>query len=240
MFYAACVKAQLNDEPPLIIDFNDTGFIDRIADTPNANPEDLAIFALLSPFFAPSESSFNEGWMLLLPQLRFSPQNPESFTMVGRIFDKPSAPSYPDNKTGLACFNSEVLREYIGSMPLFNIDMERQQWQDMIQSTPINELQDLLSSYGQDGSAIGAAPATLRITRCSSAEIQQLDPWGGLDFPYVDIFDFVKARLPNNVDLLNQKGLAPAKYYPEGDYIEFSAEHTITFAAFISTPVNMT
>lgn len=226
-FYAACAKIQINDDEPFIVDFQDTGFRSIADEMPSVNFEDLAVLALLSPFFTASLETFNQGWMRHIPPLNFSIP-PTSMMFFGTIFDSPSTPNYPENSASLACFTKEMFRASIIEPVPYNLTL--QEWQELVKNTPFNELQALLTSYEDTGRSllISATPATLKITRCSQTEIENLDPFGGLDSPYVDIFDLVKSRLTNTVNELYQKGLAPAKYYSDGEYIEFVAECSVS------------
>lgn len=223
-FYAACAKVQVNNDAPFILSFDDIFFRDMAEQTPNVDFNDLCILALMSPFFMSNFNNRDQNWTQYFPSLNFT-AIPENMVMLGEQVDSLSA-SYPENRTGLACFTKETFKTFIGQESLA-IDMTQQEWQDLISSTPFDELQSLLEPFAIPFEIINTK-STLRITPCSQAEIDSLDQWGGLDAPRVDIFDLVKARLTNTVNQLNDKGLEPAKYYAEGNYIEFVAECSLS------------
>ncbi|WP_394211152.1 hypothetical protein [Psychrobacter piscatorii] len=226
-FYAACAKVQFNDEAPFIIEFRDTNFRSSVDQSPNVDFNDAVILALLSQFFLANEDFYTRGWGLYLPRVNHS--NEHDTVFYGTIFDSELKPNYPINRTSLVCFTKEILRQNLSETVPIDSSFTQQEWVDLVQSTPFDELQELVNQYAVSGElVINAEKATLKIMRCSQAEIQRLDPFGGLDAPYVDIFDLVKERLTNTVNELEQKGLMPAKYYSDGDYIEFAAECSMT------------
>ena len=238
-FYAACAKVQINDETPFIIDFRDTNFRSSVDQSPNVDFNDAVVLVLLSQFFLASEVFYTTGWGRYSPRVNHSEEHDAVF--YGTIFDSKSQPNYPTNRTSLACFTKEILRNNLSETVPIDSGLTQQQWVDLVQGTPFDELQELINQYAVNGELIiNAEKATLKIMRCSHAEIQSLDPFGGLDAPYVDIFDLAKERLTNTVNELEQKGLMPAKYYSDGDYIEFTAECSMTLGIPTVMPPQLT
>ena len=230
-FYAACTKVQINNEAPFFIDFRDTRFRSLSDQMPNVNYEDLCVLALLSSLFVSPKSFFMEGWGQYLPPIHTSENI--SPTFIGSIFDVNSTLTYPDT-VSFACFTKDILKTFLSNNPPPDTMITDQEWRELVQDTPFDELQALIEAYSADTTAINGEKITLRVMRCTDTEIRDLDPFGGLDAPYFDIFDTVKARLTNTVDELNKMNLAPAKYYPDGEYIEFVSECSISLP--IMTP----
>lgn len=235
MFYAACAKVQINDTAPFVISFSDTYFRDVVDQMPNVDFEDAAILALLNGFFLAGGRFYNEGWGQYIPMVRYAiPEEVGDFSMLGAIVSPNTYSSYPNQTTtSLACFTQDLIRDFFISNFSISEMYTPEQWTETIRTMPLDELDDFLNqSSGGDGGTIkiNNAPATLRITRCTDAEMAELDPFGGLNFPIKDIFDLVKARLTNANSALDEKGLAPAKYYADGDYIEFLSECSLGFA----------
>ena len=230
-FYAACAKVQINDADPFILSFEDTAFRDMAEQVPNVDFNDLCIFALISPFFTPNATSTNQNWGPHLPSINLT-AIPEEAVMLGHQVRSSSSP-YPEDRTGLVCFTKEAFKALI-SQELPTMDMTQQEWQDLVIGTPFDELQSLLESFGIPFK-INGTKSTLRIIPCSQTEIDDLDPFGGLDAPRVDIFNLVKERLTNTVKQLDDKGLEPAKYYAGGNYIEFVAECSISIPETMPT-----
>tara|TARA_B100000530_G_scaffold309310_1_gene234998 strand:- start:17205 stop:17927 length:723 start_codon:yes stop_codon:yes gene_type:complete len=231
-FYAACAKMQVNNSEPFILSFEDTAFRDMAEQIPNVDFNDLCIFALISPFFTPNVTNMDQNWSARLPRLNFT-AIPEDMVMLGRQVNSLSNP-YPENRTGLVCFTKESFKALMMQEPP-TTDMTPQEWQDLVISTPFDELQSLLETFGSSPFKINGTRSTLRIMPCSREEIKSLDPYGGLDAPRVDIFNLVKERLTNTVKQLDDKGLEPAKYYAGGNYIEFVAECSISISETMPT-----
>ncbi|MGP5192911.1 hypothetical protein ACTXJO_04635 [Psychrobacter celer] len=230
-FYAACAKVQINDADPLILSFEDTAFRDMADQIPNVDFNDLCIFALISPFFAPNATNISQTWTLHLPRINFT-AIPKEMVILGQQATILSRP-YPENRTGLVCFTKESFKVLMMQEPP-TMDMTQQEWQDLVIGTPFDELQSLLEPFGEPFK-INGTKSTLRIMPCSREEIESLDPFGGLDAPRVDIFNLVKERLTNTVKQLDDKGLEPAKYYAGGNYIEFVAECSISISETMPT-----
>ncbi|MGP4716904.1 hypothetical protein ACTXGL_09735 [Psychrobacter sp. T6-6] len=232
MFYAACTKVQINDGAPFLISFSDTYFRDIVDQMPDADFEDAAILTLLNGFFLPSDGFINEGWGQYLPIINLN--SPEAEPAIMGVLLSPNAYSdYPNQSTNsLACFTQELMRDFFASSTPISEMYTPEQWVEAIRTTPFDELQDLLNqaSGGGIGLTINNAPATLRVMPCTDDDMAELDPWGGLDFPRKDIFDLVKARLTNTNGALNEKGLAPATYHADGDYVEFLSECSMVFS----------
>lgn len=232
-FYAACGKVQFNDADPFIISFEDTIFRD-LADQEGVNFEELAILAILSPFFTAAMESYDNGWSGRIPPLNFSKVFSAPPAMIGSVYDELSTPNYPSDRIGLGCFTKDEMRESLSSEVPLGSSLSLQEWRDLVRQTPFDELQALVDSANADAGTpssplvISGDRATLRLTPCTQQEIADLDVFGGLDAPRKDIFDFVKARLTNTNSALDEKGLAPAKYYADGDYIEFVSECSLS------------
>lgn len=231
-FYAACGKVQFNDADPLIVHFEDTFFRD-LADQDGVNFEDLAILAILLPFFMTTADSFENGWLKHMPAIDFSGVISEEPARIGSVYDEASTPNYPAGRTGLGCFTKDEMKELLSSEPPLGSSLSPHEWRDLVRQTPFDELQALIdSAYADAGMpstplVIRGDRATLRLIPCTQQEIADLDPTGGLDSPRKDIFDLVKARLTNTNSALDEKGLVPAKYYAEGNYIEFVSECSV-------------
>lgn len=233
MFYAACAKVQINDSAPFIISFSDTYFRDVVDQMPNVDFEDAAILALLNGFFLAGDRFFNEGWGQYFPMVRYNTLEVDVPTMLGVIVNPNTYSSYPNQTTtSLACFTQDLIRDFfISNFPISEM-YTPEQWTEIVRTTPFDEIENLIHQSTDGGGAtikINNAPATLRVMRCTDVEIADLDPFGGLDFPRKDIFDLVKARLTNTNSALDEKGLAPAKYYADGDYVEFLSECSMDF-----------
>ncbi len=229
MFYAACAKVQINDTAPFVISFSDTYFRDVVDQMPNVDFEDAAILALLNGFFLADGRFYNEGWGQYIPMVRYATsEEVGDFSMLGVVLIPNTYSDYPNQTTtSLACFTQDLVRDFCIDNFLISEMYNPDEWAEKIRTMPFDELDVFINqSSGGDGGTIkiNNAPATLRITRCTDAEMAELDPFGGLDFPIKDIFDLVKARLTNANSALDEKGLAPAKYYADGDYIEFLSE----------------
>ncbi len=232
MFYAACAKVQINDTAPFVISFSDTYFRDVVDEMPNVDFEDAAILALLNGFFLAGDRFYNEGWGQYFPMVRYVAPEVDAPTMLGAIVSPNTYSSYPNQTTtSLACFTQDLIRDFfISNFPISEM-YTPEQWTETVRTMPFDELDDFLNQASGNGGAkttINNAPATLRITRCTDADMAELDPVGGLEFPIKDIFDLVKARLTNTNSALDEKGLAPAKYYADGDYIEFLSECSLS------------
>ncbi|ERL56138.1 hypothetical protein [Psychrobacter aquaticus] len=218
MAISSCLKMQLNNDPININKFTDSGFQFAIDAVAGSKIDDLKAFSHLSLFF----NGFTE-WYYVTPPLF----PPEFDVFIGTIIESDKLLGHPDTSLSLACFTEQTLKDEIANkVPTvggLNV-MPLTEWFDLIQNTDIADLNTVISANAPNADtdiSIITQPSTLKIMRCTQAEIDGLyEP----DFPpYVDAFDIVKSCLANNIAVLNSKGLAPAVYHSDGDYIEFTA-----------------
>lgn len=225
---AACLKVQINDDLPVI-----QSYIDTNNDDPSEiQYEQIAVFSLLYPYFMGYSNGDGGDWNWFNKVFL---SNSEPHTLIGTIF-------YPPNNGGglistpttmaMAAFNEYTLKEFLMSFDS-NPDLPYN-WRDLVDATPVNELQALInanagsndSNFDYVNLLINHQPATLTLHRCTALEIEDL--FSGDHDLHVDVFDAVKEMLVGNWPPLDENGLSQAIYDQATDTIIFKSDFTVT------------
>ncbi|MGP9511072.1 hypothetical protein ACT3RN_00570 [Psychrobacter sp. AOP5-GZ1-6] len=222
---AACLKVQINDDLPVIQSYVDTNNDDPL----DIQYEQIAVFSLLSPYFINSES--RASWDLFSK----TGLRPIGARMVigTNIFP-------PNNIMVMAAFNEYTLKGFLSSFSsdlVLGADALPSDWVDMVNATPINELQTLIddhagsndANFNYTGLRINHQPATLTLHRCTAEEVENL--YRGDHDLHIDVFDAVKEMLVSQWPALDENGLSQAVYDKATDTIIFKSDFTI-----IATP----
>lgn len=225
---AACLKVQINDDLPVI-----QSYIDTNNDDPSEiQYEQIAVFSLLFPYFMRYNNGDGGDWNWFNKVFL---SNSEPHTLIGTIV-------YPPNNGGglistpttmaMAAFNEYTLKGFLMS---FDSNYELPyNWRDLVDATPVNELQALInanagsndSNFGYVNLLINHQPATLTLHRCTALEIEDL--FSGDHDLHVDVFDAVKEMLVGNWPPLDENGLSQAIYDQATDTIIFKSDFTVT------------
>lgn len=219
---SSCLKVQIGNSPSFIISF--TGANLEYAVDSVGNLDDLIVFSHLYNFFG-----FGSDWANTSPMISIT--GTPTFTLIGNTADSKSLINHPDSLS-LVCFTQQTLKDEISTqVPLENgsFIMSEEEWRTLIQSTNFTDLNSVLSELSPDFNSVNIIDkrTTLKVMRCTSADMLTL-PLRHSDAPnYVDAFDLVKSKLVNKVSLLDGNGLSPAVYHADGDYIEFTADCAI-------------
>lgn len=213
---AACLKAQFNDDLPVIQSYIDMNNSDPL----DIQYEQVAVFSLLNPYFISSEP--RNSWDL--------------FSKVGMTTNPRKVIGmniYPPNDIMImAGFNEYTLKGFLKSFDS-NFGLPSN-WVGMVDETPINELQTLIdnhagsndSNFNYVGLRINYQPATLTLHRCTMEEVENL--YRGDHDLHIDVFDTVKEMLVGQFPTLDENGLSQAVYDKATDTIIFKSDFTIT------------
>lgn len=219
---SSCLKVQVGNSPSFIISF--TGANLEYAVDSVGNLDDLIVFSHLYNFFG-----FGSDWANTAPMISIT--GTATFTLIGNTADSKSLINHPDSLS-LVCFTQQSLKDELSTqIPLIDgsFIMPEEEWRALIQSTDFADLTSVLSEVSSNFSAVTITdkPTTLKVMRCTSADMLTLPPHHSDAPNYVDAFDLVKSKLVNKVSLLDGNGLSPAVYHADGDYIEFTADCAI-------------
>lgn len=225
---AACLKVQINDDLPVIQSYIDT----NNDESSEIQYEQIAVFSLLCPYFTGYSSGDGGDWNQYLKGF-LSRDDPQ--TLIGTNV-------YPPNNGGglistpttmaMAAFNEYTLKGFL--MPFGSNGDLPYNWRDLVEATPVNELQTLINdnagfndaNFGYANLRINYQPATLTLHRCTAQEISGL--FSGDHTPHVDVFDAVKEMLIGNWPTLDANGLSQAIYDQATDTIIFKSDFTVT------------
>lgn len=228
---SSCLKVQIDNNPSFITSFTGANLDSAVSSVGNLN--DLIVFSHLSNSFGG-----HSDWFFVKPITTITGM-PSSIFM-GDMLDVQSS-AHPDSLS-FVCFTQQTLKDSLSSqVPIVNDSpvMSQEEWHALIQSTDFADLNALFSDRYPDLAAnitIVDKRTTLRVMRCTPADLLTLPATQSEAPAYVDAFDLVKAGLANNVDVLNKNGLAPAVYHADGEYIEFVADCAIQSTRFMSEP----
>ncbi|MGP5167373.1 hypothetical protein ACTXJ2_08450 [Psychrobacter alimentarius] len=218
---SSCLKVQVGNSPSFIISF--TGANLEYAVDSVGNLDDLIVFSHIYNFFG-----FKSRWTYTAPTISIT--GTPYGCLIGHTVDSENSIGHPDNLS-LACFTQQSLRDELSSqVPFVNGSyiMSEEEWRALVESTSFENFNSLLSEaqIGNEMTVI-TEPTTLKVMRCTSADMLTLPPRHSDAPNYSDAFNLVKARLVNKVAVLDSNGLAPAVYHADGDYIEFTADCAI-------------
>ncbi len=221
MAISSCLKTQINNKDALVTSFHTNMFDIAVNVVAGSSVGDLIAFTHLSNFFG----NFSE-WLYVTPTISFLGSVPN--TMMGGVADSEMLTGHPVDSLSFVGFTKQTLKDAIASeVPRSDSGavMGGLEWRTLINKTDFADLNKVIEANSPNGAMITVVDAktTLKIMRCTQSDIDGLGRHS--DYPdYVDAFDIVKAKLVNNVELLNNTGLAPAVYHADGDYIEFIAD----------------
>lgn len=219
---SSCLKIQVGNSPSFITSFTGANLDYSVDSVGNLN--DLIVFSHLFNFFG-----FSSNWHRATPMIAITGAVPT--ILIGNTSDSKDFIGHPDSLS-LACFTQQSLKDELSKQPPLvdgEVFMSEEEWRALIQSTSLENLNSVLIGQHSDFAAMTIIDkrTTLKVMRCTSADILTLPPRHSDAPDYVDAFDFVKARLPIHVGVLDNNGLAPAVYHADGDYIEFTADCAI-------------
>lgn len=218
----ALMQVQVDGSPDEIASISGFDFSWILEDPEDENIEDLIALTLFRNYFA--FISMNHA------SLPFTDMNPDSTQMVfGVVEDYSTLNGHTQDSASLTCFNERTLKDFI--------DRELQLGEEA-RGLPLEEFLELARPHLPPSLEVIQNPITLRIVRATLPPPAILLPPPARLMPtalmdsspsnYIDVFDILKEKLSNREDVLEGSHTV-AKYYPDGDYIEFVAECGLYF-----------
>lgn len=218
----ALMQVQVDGSPDEIASISGFDFSWILEDPEDENIEDLIALSLFRNYFA--FTSMNHA------SLPFTDMNPDSTQMIfGVVEDYSTLNGHTQDSASLTCFNERTLKELL--------NLELQLGEEAI-GLPLEEFLELARPHLPPSLEVIQSPITLRIVRATLPPPAILLPPPARLMPtalmdsspsnYIDVFDILKEKLSNREDVLEGSHTV-AKYYPDGDYIEFVAECGLYF-----------
>lgn len=209
---SACLKVQINSQPPLLLSFSDFDAFAALEDANVAATSDLDDAFVVATLLN-SLCFLRTAWSDKMPIRHVLTIRPDIF--VGDF----TATETVDSIT-FAGFTQDSLKAALinGLLPE---GLDEISWSLLVQSTPFNDLQSMMAANYLTDFTVITERTIVKILRCSQADIDALgDALGVPTVAYTDAFALVKRYLTRNNPSLDTQGLAPAKYVANGDYIE--------------------
>ena len=212
----ALMQVQVDGSPDEIASISGFDFSQIMDDPQDENIEDLIVLTLLRNYFATISMSHQA--------LPITDMNPNATQMLyGLVLDSSTMEGHTEGSASLVCFNERILKD------LLSADL---QLGEEARDLPLEEFIELARPHLPPSLEIIQNPITLRIVRATLAPpLPPLMPTALIDSSpsnYIDVFDIIKERLSNR-EAVVEGSHTVAKYYPDGDYIEFVAECALYF-----------
>lgn len=212
----ALMQVQVDGSPDEIASISGFDFSQIVDDPQDENIEDLIVLTLLRNYFATISMSHQA--------LPLTDMNPNSTQMLfGIVQDSSTMVGHTEGSASLVCFNERILKD------LLSADL---QLGEEARGLPLEEFLELARPHLPPSLEVIQNPITLRIVRATLPPPDtQIMPTALMDSSpsnYIDVFDIIKEKISNREDIL-EGSHTTAKYYPDGDYIEFVAECGLYF-----------
>lgn len=205
------MQVQVNGNPDEIVSITDFDFSQIFEDLEDEKIEDLVVLTLFMNYF--ESMSINHS---NLPKTDINP----NFTpmMFGLVKDYSNMEGHSEDSASIVCFNKRMVKELFA--------LEFQLGEEALE-LPFEEFIELARPHLPPNLTVIQSPVTLRVVRATlPPPLSPTIPSTSRSFAptnYIDVFDIVKEKLSNR-EAIVEGSHTVARYYPDGDYIEFVSE----------------